>query len=267
MSDTAPIFADTYASRADRIAALMLRERQSRFAASAIGYVWAFLTPAAWIALVVIVFHLLNRFPPIYVEPEIFVATGILPYLVFRQTITSMSRSVVSARHMLFLRPVSMNEIMLASALLDFINMAIAAIVIFGAINFLFDAPTPRAPAGVALAMILAWCLGTGLGRLAAVLVLVSDSFSRSIPILLRPLFWLSGIFYTAGELSGSLQDALWFSPTFHVVELLRESYFNGYVSPISNIWYPLSIAAGLWLLSVPIERAVTARSASRYRI
>ncbi|MFQ6553814.1 ABC transporter permease [Aestuariibius insulae] len=267
MSSALPLLEPTYASRTDRIAALMRRERQSRFAASALGYFWSYLTPLTWIALVVIVFRLLERATPLYVPAEIFVATGILPYLIFRYTITSMSRSLVSGRYMLYFQPVSSSELLLASALLELINMFVTAIVIFGLITLLFDAPLPADPFGVLIALGLAWALGAGFGRLAAVLVLVSDSFARAIPIILRPLFWLSGIFYTASELPGAVQSLLWYSPTFHIVELLRESYFRDYSSPVSSLWYPVFIALLLALASVPLERRITARRASRYRL
>ncbi len=267
MSSALPLLEPTYASRIDRIATLMRRERQSRFAASALGYCWSYLTPLTWIALVVIVFRVLDRAPPLYVPAEIFVATGILPYLIFRQTITSMSRSLVGGRYMLYFQPVTTSELLLASALLDLINMFVTAILIFGLITLLFEAPLPSDPAGVLLALALAWALGAGFGRLAAVLVLVSDSFSRAVPIILRPLFWLSGIFYTASELPGAAQNLLWYSPTFHIVELLREGYFRDYASPISSVWYPLFVALGLALISVPLERRIMARRASRYRL
>jgi len=250
-----------------RLGALVERERRTRFAGGAIGHFWAYLTPIAWIAFVVVLFWTLNRAPPIYVAPEIFVATGILPYLAFRQTITSLSRAIPANRSLLYLRPLKAHDLLLATAIREAINLTITACVIFGAISILFDVPAPAHPQSVILGLALAWFLACGLGRLIAVLGLISDSFARLVPILLRPVFWLSGIFYTATELPGAVQDVLWFSPILHITEIVREGYFLGYQSPMATPWMPIAVGAVFYLIAAPLESYVMARKKARYRL
>lgn len=250
-----------------RLGALVERERRTRFAGGAIGHFWAYLTPIAWIAFVVVLFWTLNRAPPIYVAPEIFVATGILPYLAFRQTITSLTRAIPANRSLLYLRPVQAHDLLLATALREAINLTITAFVIFAGISILFDVSAPADPAGVILGLALAWFLACGLGRFIAVIGLISDSFARFVPILLRPVFWLSGIFYTATELPGAAQAALWYSPILHITEIVREGYFLGYHSPIATAWMPLAVGAGFYLIAAPLEAYVIVRKKARYRL
>lgn len=250
-----------------RLGALVERERRTRFAGGAIGHFWAYLTPIAWIAFVVVLFWTLNRAPPIYVAPEIFVATGILPYLAFRQTITSLTRAIPANRSLLYVRPITAHDLLLATALREAVNLTITACVIFGGITILFNVPTPAHPEGVILGLALAWFLACGVGRFIAVLGLISDSFARSVPILLRPVFWLSGIFYTATELPGTVQNALWYSPILHITEITREGYFLGYHSPIATPWMPIAVGATFYLLAAPLERYVILRKKARYRL
>lgn len=250
-----------------RLGALVERERRTRFAGGAIGHFWAYLTPIAWITFVVVLFWTLNRAPPIYVAPEIFVATGILPYLAFRQTITSLTRTIPANRSLLYLRPVQAHDLLMATALREAINLTITACMIFAAISILFDVPAPANPEGVILGLALAWFLACGLGRFIAVLGLISDSFARFVPILLRPVFWLSGIFYTATELPSAIQDALWYSPILHITEIVREGYFLGYHSPMATAWMPLAVGAGFYLIAAPLEGYVIARKKARYRL
>jgi len=99
------------------IGGLLERERLTRFAGGGLGSLWAYLTPIAWIFFVVVLFRVLNREPPIYVPAEIFVATGILPYLAFRQTISSLVRTVPANRSLLYIRPIQAHDLLLASAL------------------------------------------------------------------------------------------------------------------------------------------------------
>lgn len=252
---------------AARIGTLIYREKLTRFSGGLIGHFWAYLTPIAWIAFVVILFRALNRTPPIYVPAEIFVATGILPYLAFRQTVTSLSRAVPANRSLLYIRPITVHDLLAASALRECLNLITTAILIFGGISIIFGTKGPAHPGGVVLGLGLAWMLAVGLGRFVAVLGLLSDSFARSVPIILRPVFWLSGIFYTATELPKGIQDVLWYSPLLHITEITREGYFLGYTSAIVTVWYPVLVAAVFYLISSPIETWIMRHRAARYRI
>lgn len=250
-----------------KIGALMERERQTRFSGGVVGAYWAYLTPVAWIGFVVLLFHLLGRSPPIYVAPAIFVATGVLPYIAFRQTVTSLTRAVAAHRYLLYLGPVSLHDILLATMLLEAMNFLVSAILIFGIVTLAFDVKLPHDPGLVLMGLGLAWMLACGLGRLIAVIAMVSDSFARAVPILLRPLFWVSGIFYTATELSGPLRELLWYSPLLHATEILREGYFLGYQSPVAQPWFVVFLATILYLASFPIAGAILRRRLGRYRL
>ena len=251
----------------NRIGILLEREFRTRFSGGAGGYLWAYITPMVWIGFVVILFWVLDRVPPIFVGPEIFVAAGILPYIFFRQTVTSLSRSISSQRFMRYIRPVQNNDILTATMMLEAYNMLVTSFIILGIVTFFFGAALPANFAGLLAAFSIAWLLGCGFGRFAAAMGLMSDSFARSVPLVLRPMFWLSGIFYTATELPAAVRDLLWYSPLLHVTELTREAYFLGYVSTVSDAWYPLAVAGFFFLISIPIEEFANRRRIMRSRL
>lgn len=255
------------ASQLARIAALTSRERQTRFSGGAFGYLWAFATPVAWIVLVVGMFWILGRTPPIAVGPEIFVATGILPYALFRQTITSMMRGLIANRSMTYLQPIIGQDILLSSAVLELINLIMTSALIFGGIFLFFDTPAPANLLQVYVAMAMAWGLGVGTGALFAAIGQASDSFARFIPLALRPLFWISGIFFTATELPATAQSLFWWNPLFHCIEALREGFFLGYVSPVSDLWYPLAVAIGCFIASNYVTHYIRMRKLARHQL
>lgn len=250
-----------------RIAVLLERERKTRFSGGKLGYLWAYITPTVWIALIVALFWTLQRTPPINVRTEIFIATGILPYLIFRQTVTSLSRTLSAHRYMRYLRPVCSNDILSATMLLEAFNVLTTSALIFGAVTILFGSDLPASMPGVLFCLSLSWLIGCGVGRFVAMAGLLSDAFARAAPLILRPFFWLSGIFYTATDLSKEVQDLLWYSPFLHVTELVRQSYFLGYTSPIATVWYPVAVAALFYLASIPIEIFAARRRIMRGRL
>ena len=246
---------------------MVIRERATRFAGGVLGYLWAYVTPIFWIGLVVFFFQTLGRLPPIAVGSEIFVATGILPYAMFRQIVTSMMRSIFAHRYMRYVAPISDRDILVAAASSELLNVGLTSLVIYGGIVILFDAVLPSDLLGVYIAMMLAWLLGVSLGSLFSVIGKVSDSFSRSVNIILRPLFWISGVFYTGTELPGPAQDIFWWNPLFHCIELLREGYFLGYKSPIADPLYPAYFSLLCLLIAALLEKWVTASKSGRHRI
>lgn len=255
------------ASRLRRLAVLVARERKTRFSGGALAPYWAYLIPVGWIILVVLAFQFLGRTTPIHAPTAVFVATGILPYAVFRQVISSLMRSVIANRYLLYLTPVGGSDLLLASAVLELANALIVTTILFAGLVVLQETAPPVDLFKVLCGIGLAWALGAGFGRLAATLGQWSDTMYRVIPLLLRPMFWLSGVFFTATELGGGAQALFWWNPLFHAIEILREGFFLGYASPISNLWYPVAFAISLALVSFAIERRVRLGQAARHRL
>jgi len=250
-----------------RIGALIRRERATRFSGGAIGYLWAYLTPVSFIFLIVIFFKIIQRTTPINVPVELFVATGILPYVLFRQTISSMVRTVISNRYMLYFKPVTVSELFLASALLELLNLIVTVVLIFTLIMIFFNTDGPADPFRVIIGFGTAWVIGAGFGRFTGALGQWSDTLARAIPLTLRPMFWISGIFFTATELTESAVQIFWYNPLFHAIELVREGFFLGYQSPISSMLYPLTFSLVFYLLSLAIERFVIQTRRARHRL
>ena len=250
-----------------RLEALAYRDRLTRFSGGSVGPYWAQLTPLIWIAFLVVLFDVLGRVPPIHAHSAIFVATGVLPYILFRQSITSLARSVIANRHLRYIVPIGHNEILLASSCVEGWNTLLTSSLIFGFLLLVGFADPPAGPQAVILSLLLLFFLFSSIGRLIAVIGLMSDSVARFYPIALRPFFWISGVFYTATELPRSVQELLWWNPLFHVTEGLREGYFQSYVSPVFMPIYPLVCACLIFLLSLTLEKFVLQNIQQRYRL
>lgn len=249
-----------------RVASLINRERKTRFSGGRLGVLWAYITPVTWVASVVLFYQYTGRTPPVDAGLEIFIAVGFLPYIIFRQTITTMTRSTISNRALLVVRGVQVADILTASALQELLNSLVLMLVIFGGISIIFGAAPPAHLLRVVEGIACAWLLGVGLGRIFAILALMSDTALRMVPIVLRPTFWISGIFYTARELPGPVFDILAWSPLLHTTEILREGYFLGYHSPLSDGTFVLVFGLIPYVISFTVESYLVRKEVSRYR-
>lgn len=250
-----------------RLLALVERERRTRFSGGAFAGLWAYITPIGWIALIMLAFEFLGRTVPIAVPMPYFVASGILPYLMFRQIISSLMRTVVANRNLVYLPDVSRRDILYAAAVGELFNLFVTTALIFGGILVFYEIELPADVLRVIIGLGLAWLLGVGFGRVAALLGLWSDTAYRTIPMVLRPMFWISAIFFIPQELPAPVIEMLWFNPLAHAIETVREGLFLDYRSPVSDPWYPLICAFLAYAVSVCLERYIAAHGLQRHKI
>lgn len=234
--------------------ALMVREARTRFAGGALGYAWAVIIPVAWILAITVFFRWIGRSAPIAVDLPIFVATGMLPYLVFRQIVTAMMRTCRAQRHLVTLGPARPEDLFTAMGFLELVNMVLVSAAILAIAAWFSVVPWPSQPLGIVTAMGVAWMLGMGVGRFAAVIATLSDSAERLVPILLRPFFWISGIFFVAAELPADVMDALWWNPLLHVIEALRSAWFSNFRTDAGTLLLPILASLGFYLASRALE-------------
>jgi capsular polysaccharide transport system permease protein len=236
------------------ISALMQREALSRYAGGSLGFAWAFLIPVAWILSLTAFFLFLGRDAPIHADLPSFIATGMLPYLFFRNSVTAMMRIEKAHRHLVHLPSVRVSDLYTAAACLEVLSALTIFGIILGLIGLTFAPVWPGDALGTASAVGLAVALGVSFGRLSAVLALVSDSAARIVPVLLRPFFWISGVFFTASELPGWVADILWYNPLFHLSEMLRGSFFDVYTSSFADPVVPITAIIAFYALSCLLE-------------
>lgn len=228
------------------IAAVMVREIRTRFAGGSFGYGWAIILPVTWVFAIVIFFVWIGRTAPVAVPLPVFIASGMIPYLIFRQVVTAMMRIVRANRHLITMGPVAEEDLFTAGAVLELLNVIIVTMVVVALLAMFSSVPIPPDPLRAVTGILLAWALGASGGRFSASLAHYSDTAQRLVPIVLRPFFWISGIFFVASELPLGAQQILWFNPLLHIIEGLRAGLLPGFESQFAQPLVPL-VAIGLF--------------------
>lgn len=235
---------------------IMLREVRCRFAGDALGYAWTFLVPLFWIGTLMFFFTLLGRTPAIPVDTSAFIATGVVPYVLFRYTITSMSRVVSTHRHLVHFGGVRISDLLFAAALLETLNAVIIFAIIWLLISLIFGPTSIHNPLEFINGLLLTSVFGATFGRFAAILGMISETAKRMVPIALRPMFWISGIFFTAPELPSGLLPYLYWNPLLHAIEVTRSGVFLDYTTHFANAAVPLTVSAIFLIASYALQSA-----------
>jgi capsular polysaccharide transport system permease protein len=241
-------------------AALIVREMGTRFGRSAGGYFWALAEPLGGILLLAVAFSLALRSPPLGTSFVLFYATGIIPFSMFGTMSGGISRAVSSNRALLTYPVVTALDAVLAKFVLNFMTIVLVALILFSGIILGLGLHVNLDLAAAALAVAMAALLGLGIGTLNCVLFGLFPTWKNVWKVLNRPLFLLSGIFYTYEMVPPAFQAVLWWNPLVHVIGLMRSGFYGVYDPHYVSYAYVMGIGLTAFVIGAYLLRRHAAR-------
>lgn len=219
------------------IAALMLREMSTTYGRSPGGYLWAVLEPVAGIAVLSLVFSVGFRTPPMGTNFPIFYATGMIPFLFYGDVSSKLSQSLNFSRQLLAYPSVTYVDAILARFILNVLTQLLVGYVVFTGLLILFETRTTLEIDRIVLSYAMAASLALGIGVMNALLISLFPIWQQVWGIVNRPLFIISGIFFTFESIPEPYRSYLWYNPLIHVVGFMRSAFYVSYdatyVSPL----------------------------------
>lgn len=236
------------------IAALMMREMITRYGRSTGGYIWALIEPLGMILILSVVFSLVIRQPSLGDSFPLFYATGYLPFTFYAELSQFASAAVVMNKPLLNYPRVTPIDAILARFLLQFITLAVASILILSAIIIYEDIHAIYDFGAILTAVALAAVLGLGVGVINTVIIAYVPTYENVWKIVNRPMFLISGVFFTYEDLPPTIREVLWYNPVIHVVGLMRRGFFSTYDANYVSILYVgaismVLVSLGLFLI------------------
>ena len=245
------------------IKAMILRETKSRYGEHKLGFVWAFLEPALMVSVFVAFFTLMGRSSASGMSVQLFMITGFVPFMMFREPMNQLQGSITQNKPLLGFPQVTTFDVIAARALLEVaVLLAVFAVLITGAHIIGLEVRVQN-PLGVMAALALLALFGIGIGFALACVVPLVPSVKQFINVVLaRPLFFGSGLFFTADSIPQPYRDYLLFNPLLHMIELLRSSFFYSFETTHGSWRYAveatfLSLAFGLLVHQAMKRRAI----------
>lgn len=211
------------------VMALMLREMATTYGRSAGGYLWAILDPVLGVALLSILFSFALRSPPIGENFALFYASGYLPFAMFNSLSQKISRSVQFSRPFMSYPCVTFMDTLIARLVLNGLtDMVVMAIIVVGII-VIYDLPFWVDTGMLGLTLSLTILLSAGIGTLNCFIMTSFPIYERVWSIITRPLFLISGVFFTYDAMPSLAREVLWYNPLIHLVGMTRKSLYPTY--------------------------------------
>lgn len=248
------------AVQAEVVHALILRETRTRFGSYSLGYLWALLEPIIVILTFFVFFRVAGRKAPVGMDLWTFIATGIVTYHLFSHSVGRVAEAVNGNRALLFYPQVFPIDLAIARALLEWATEGGVFLALLGLHALATQQLTIDQPLLVVVGLTMAGLLGSALGLVFCGLGQLSNVIERLRGPLLRPLFWFSGIFFTAAALPERVRGVALWNPILHCTELVRAGLFESYGAEHARPGYVMAWILGLALVGLSLERVVRER-------
>jgi capsular polysaccharide transport system permease protein len=233
----------------------MLRETKTLFGKHKLGYLWVFIQAAFTISIFWGIRTLGG--PPTHfgLATPVFLLAGFSPWFLVSESVAASVNAIGGNRALLSYPQVFPIDLLIARTLLIgatyFCVMVLWLLVIrvFG-----YVAPLQE-PAKIFLALAMAVLLGFGAGAIGSSLNLILPTTARIVPILLRILFFTSGLFFSVSELPLRIQHYLSFNPILHIIELTRSGFSSTYPANFVSLGYISGWVMAVLAIGLLLER------------
>ena len=213
------------------IHALFVRNLSAQFGRLRGGLAWAFVEPLMQVILFTCLFYLRGRHELGNIPVPMLVVTGIAPFILFRQIANGGSRAMKQADALFNYRLVQPIDPVLANGL-HHVVFFIFTLTAFTATCHIMHFRIEQfrfLEFFVNISLLLV--LSLGVSMLFTVLLAIVPEAKRFAPFIIRPLFFMSGIFFTAESLPSDIRPYFLMNPLMHVTEITRSCFYYSYPS------------------------------------
>lgn len=242
------------------IYALILREVHTIYGHTSLGYLWVVIQTAFGIGVFWCLRIFIHARAPHGMTLLTYLVCGFIIWNIVTQTLTKCMNAIDGNRALLTFPQVFPLDIMLARGIVVCATQVVSMSVILG-VGELFGYGVTISNMGLLLAaLLLALAFGLGCGTILSALMVYLPALSNLTPLILRILFFISGIFFSVSVFSSRVGSWLLLNPIMQIIEMARTAMSNGYVSPFFDVEYLLQINLCILTLGLLLERFIRRR-------
>jgi capsular polysaccharide transport system permease protein len=235
----------------------MIRELITRFGRENIGFLWIMFEPLLFASLVGILWRFMRGPEEHGISVVAFVASGYIPLVMFRTTLSRAVRAFTANSSLLYHRQVTLLDLIMIRFLIEWIGSMMAYVVI-ATVLIMFDLFPVPADMGFFL---WGWIL-YGLFTLSAVLILaplteLSETIEKFVPVTTYLMVPFSGTFNLTSWLAPKVREVLLYSPPVSGMELMRYGIWGDKITPYYDVAYTIGTSLVMMLIGLALCRKV----------
>jgi capsular polysaccharide transport system permease protein len=235
--------------------AIMLRDIRARFFGSALGFLVMAGWPLSHIIILLVINTALGRAAPYGESQALFIATGVVPFMVFSYVSRFTMLGMITNKPLLLLPIINVNDILFARVILEILSSVIVIIVLAIAFwGFGIDF-TPAYTIEAFKAFGAAVLLGVGFGICGGIITAFVPMAFTIYSLSTIVLWVLSGVLVIPDALPEQAQYWLSFNPSLQCVEWMRSAYYDGYGAHILDKTYLIRWGVATVLVGLVLER------------
>ncbi len=208
------------------ISALIFRELKTRFGQSRLGIFWLFFEPVTHLVILMMIWSILRDLEINGVNSILFLASGIIPFLAYRNMAMQIFNSVRANKTLLIFPQVRLMDLLIARLSIEITVYVGSFFAIFFTL-WLFGYPVRIENFNHLLLGSLALCsLGLATGIFFIPIVALFPALQHVMKIMLRVLYFVSGVMYSIEIVPAEYQRYMLYNPLVHVIYYIRQSMF-----------------------------------------
>lgn len=243
------------------LVALIMRDVQTRFFGTAIGFILAIAWPVSHIFIVLFINAAMGRAPPYGDSAALFFATGLVPFMCFNYMSRFTVLGVMLNKPLLCYPIVKVGDILIARAILEVLNAAVVVVVAVIILTAMGIDVWPPRPIEAMYALLSCLLLGFGFGIVNGVIAGMFTFWFTPFSLFQIILWIASGVIMVPDELPATARYWLSWNPILVGVEWMRSAFYEGYgLGELLDKQYLLGFAAVSIFIGLLMERTMRGR-------
>lgn len=239
------------------IGALLLRELLTRYGRNNIGFLWLFVEPMLFVAIISLIWATFRNIHGSSIPIVAFALTGYSSMLLWRNMPSRCIGALKANMSLLYHRQVTIQDVYIARVLLEIVAVTTS----FVALAIAFAAMDWVPPPGNVLQVFWGWLLlawfGAGLGWTIGGLAEKWPPVGNVWPPFSYILIIFSGVMYNADALPPHVREVVLWLPMLNSLEFLREGWFGSLFRAHYDISYVVIFNLLLTFVGLSLIRQV----------
>lgn len=245
--------------------ALLLREAEAKLFASRVSWIWVLVEPVLHVASLMVLYSIIRVQKVGDLDTAVWVMVGLQSYFIFRKTADGVAGAVSGNSALFAYRQVKPIDTLISRALLEAVINVVASMLLIALITLWDRVFRPDDLLFMLLAFFGMWLLGLGFGMIVAASTALVPEVKLLLQVLLRPLYFISGVIFPISTLSKPIRELLMLNPVAHGVEMARQGISNAYRAvPETDTSYLLICACLLFLTGLALQLRFSFRIAEQ---